>query len=42
MSALMFLQNTPVPEQTVTNITMIWTLAIAYQLMSLQTVLIAE
>jgi hypothetical protein len=42
MRALMFLQNTPVPVQTITNITMILALAIAYQLMSLQTALIAE
>lgn len=40
MSSMMFLQNTLVQEQTITNITMIQALGVAYQLMSLQTDLI--
>jgi hypothetical protein len=42
MGVTMFLQNAPVQEQTITNITMIQALGIAYQLMSLQTDLITE
>jgi len=40
MSAIMFLQNTLVQEQTITNIKMIQALGVAYQLKSLQTDLI--
>lgn len=42
MSAMMFLQNAPVQKQTITNITIIQALGVAYQLMFLQTDLITE